>query len=361
MSKQRKLYAELLQKNIRKGRLLWILKQGLNYFGVLASSIFNRPLCGPLVGSILVTYRCNANCKMCDLPKRGSKDLELSTDELKKVIDSFKGLGVSSIGFSGGEPFLREDIFELIRYARTKGLSTQLSTNGFLLNTENITSVFESGLDSINISIDSSLPEIHKEIRGVNGGFQKAIDGIQGLADMGKKKSKDLLITTSGIVSNENLDSYLDLLDLISKIGADCLVVETLETESEPIPKDRLNKLDTLVDRLIELKSTEGIVENSSAYLNMFKEIYRGNRVLKKCYASYSFCSVDCFGNVFPCWGWIQQNKSVENIKNSSLREIWHSPQYSKVRKGLKYCNACSFHCHTEMNLLYKWFDALFV
>lgn len=359
MSQQRKLYTELLQKNIRKGRLLWILKQGLKYFGVLASSIFNRPLCGPLVGSILVTYRCNANCKMCDLPKRGCKDLELSTDEFKKVIDSFKGLGVSSIGFSGGEPFLREDIFKLIQHTRIKGLSTQLSTNGFLLNTENITSVFESGLDSINISIDSSLPETHKEIRGVRDGFQKAIEGIRCLVELRKKNLKDLLITTSGIVSNDNLDSYLDLVDLISKIGVDCLVVETLETEGETISKDRLNKLDALVDRLIELKSTEGIVENSSDYLKMFKQIYRGNRELKRCYAPYSFCAVDCFGNVFPCWGWIQQNKSVGNIKNSSLREVWHSPQYSKVRKRLKNCNACTFHCHTEMNLLYKWFDAL--
>jgi MoaA/NifB/PqqE/SkfB family radical SAM enzyme len=175
MPQQRKLYAELLQKNIRKGRLLWVLKQGLRYFGVLASSICNKPLCGPLVGSILVTYRCNANCKMCDLPLRGCKDLELPTNELKKLIDSFKELGVSSIGFSGGEPFLRKDIFKLIQHAKAKGLSTQIATNGFLLNTENITSIFESGLDSINISLDSSLPETHKEIRGVTDGFQKDV------------------------------------------------------------------------------------------------------------------------------------------------------------------------------------------
>jgi MoaA/NifB/PqqE/SkfB family radical SAM enzyme len=178
------------------------------------------------------------------------------------------------------------------------------------------------------------------------------------LTELRKEKQKDLLITASGIVCNENLDSYLDLVDLVLKLGVDCLMVEALETQDEPISKDRLDELDALVVRLIELKSTEGVIENSSDYLEMLKEFYRGNRVLKKCYAPYSFCAVDCFGNVFPCWQWIQQNKSLGNIKDSSLREIWHSSQYNKIRKELKNCNACAFHCHTEMNLLYKWFDA---
>lgn len=359
MNQQRKLYSELLLTNLRKGRLLWILKQGFKYFGVLASSIFDRPLCGPLIGSILVTYRCNANCKMCDLPQRGCKDLELSTGKMKQLIDSFKELGVSSIGFSGGEPFLRKDIFELIEHAKTRGLSSQLSTNGFLLNSDIIASVFESGLDSINISIDSSLPDTHKEIRGVNGGFNRAIEGIRCLVELRKKKSRDLLVTTSGIVSNENIDNYLEIVDMVTAMGADCLVVEALETDGEPISRDKLNNLDTLVDRLVELKSTEGVIENSTDYLEMLKEFYRGNRVLKRCYAPYCFCAVDCFGNVFPCWQWIQKNKSIGNIKDNSLKQIWHSPQYSKVRKELRNCNACTFHCHTEMNLLYKWFDAL--
>lgn len=359
MSRARKLYVKLLKKNIRKGRILWIIRQSLKYFGILGSSLFNKTICGPIVGSVLVTYRCNANCTMCNLPKRGNKNAELSTDEFKKVINSFKKLGVNSIGFTGGEPFLREDIFELIHYAKKQGLATQLSTNGFLLNAETVPSVFESGLDSINISLDSSLPETHDKIRRVKGGFQKAIDGIQCLVKLKNKEQKELLVTISGIINSQNLDDYLDLLDLTSKIGADCLVVETLETEGKPIPEDKLDKLDTLVDRLIEIKLNEDSIENSLDFLKMLKQIYRGNREWKRCYAPYSFCAVDCFGNVFPCWGWIQENKSVENIKNSSLQEIWYSSQYNKARNKLKNCNACSFHCHVEMNLLYKWFEVL--
>src|SRR5204863_9395357 len=100
------------------------------------SPFARRPLGGPALATLLVTYRCNLRCRVCDLPdravaRRKAGDRELSTAELRAVLDDLRAIGALGVGVTGGEPMLREDLFELLAHATRRRLHAHLNTEGF--------------------------------------------------------------------------------------------------------------------------------------------------------------------------------------------------------------------------------------
>src|SRR4030042_5872501 len=118
----RKVYLDFIRDKIAKGNLKWLFSRGRQYFLIHTSFLIGKPLCGPILGTFFTTYKCNYRCRMCDLPSREKKLLEkglkeLPTANLKALLKDFADLGTAGIGFTGGEPLMREDIFELLEYA----------------------------------------------------------------------------------------------------------------------------------------------------------------------------------------------------------------------------------------------------
>jgi len=126
-----------------------------------------------------ITRRCNLRCvhcysDSCDREYQG----ELSTSEGMRLIDDLAAYGVPTLLFSGGEPLLREDLWELATYARRKGLRTVLSTNGTLIGPEEAARIRKAGFSYVGVSIDGA-GETHDRIRGRRGSFQEALRGIR--------------------------------------------------------------------------------------------------------------------------------------------------------------------------------------
>jgi len=142
-----------------------------------------RGIPSPTFVTIAATYRCQVRCDHCysNSPSR-PRENELTTDQLKSVIKQVKGLGAMAVHFSGGEPLLRKDIFELIGYAQSLGLLSRINSNGLLLNEENVKRLKEAGLTECGVSLDSAEPEIHDRFRGTPGLHAKTIQGIRMLA-----------------------------------------------------------------------------------------------------------------------------------------------------------------------------------
>ncbi len=126
-----------------------------------------------------LTRSCNLHCAHCYTDSYDRHyESELSTEEAMKVIDELARFGVPVILFSGGEPLLREDIFQLIRYAKEKGIRGVLSTNGTLITPQVARQLGEFGLSYVGVSIDG--PEhVHDKFRGKKGAFQEALQGIR--------------------------------------------------------------------------------------------------------------------------------------------------------------------------------------
>lgn len=137
----------------------------------------------PQVITIGVTYKCQCRCLHCSsgVPnfKQNLRNKDMPTWQIKDLIDQAILMGIPRITFFGGEPLMRKDIFELIRYAKSKGMITRINTNAFALNEKVVMKLKESGLTHCDVSIDDSNPAIHDKLRGVPGLFSRAIKGIE--------------------------------------------------------------------------------------------------------------------------------------------------------------------------------------
>ncbi|MFX1554268.1 MAG: radical SAM protein, partial [Promethearchaeota archaeon] len=182
--------------------------------GLAKSQLMPYPL--PIAMTFAVTYRCQCKCVHCSAGRHLRKDRkELSTEEAKNLIDQAQKIGVTIIAFTGGEPLLREDLFELISYVNKKKALPVMFTNGQFLTEENVNKLSEAGLYSVFLSIDSPYAEEHDKLRGMPGLFETAIEGIK------RVQSKGIFGGFSGYATRSGTERglYKKLHKLASDLG----------------------------------------------------------------------------------------------------------------------------------------------
>lgn len=157
-----------------------------------------------------ITSRCNLRCVHCySSSGADAAGCPLTTQEAKAVLDDLAAYGVPSILFSGGEPLMRPDLFELIDYAVEKGLRTVISTNGTLIDASKAGQIKNSGVSYVGISLDG-IGKVNDCFRGTAGAFEKAVDGIRLCKDAGVRVGLRLTLTRRNI---EDLDGLFDFIE----------------------------------------------------------------------------------------------------------------------------------------------------
>jgi Fe-coproporphyrin III synthase len=157
------------------------------------------------------TRKCNLRCVHCySESKNIDYSGELTTDQAKALIDSIARLGSPVILFSGGEPLMREDLLELMAYARSKKLRIVISTNGTLLNDTFLEEANKIGLSYIGVSLDG-LEKVNDRFRGSIGAFQRALDGIRLTRKHGIK------VGLRFTINKRNADEIDGIFDLMEK------------------------------------------------------------------------------------------------------------------------------------------------
>jgi len=286
----------------------------------------------------------------------------LSVIEIERVIDDFAAIGTSGLGITGGEPLLCQDTLHYIRYAKAKGLLTHLSSNGMLVDDAMADAIVESGVDAVGISVDGIDAKTHDSLRGYDGSFDKALGALQKLAER-KRDGKPRLIAVC-VLCRENLGQIPHLPEWVVTRGADLfnLIPEHQSRlmmwgsgDHFALPRELRPKADRVLDELITLHGQAGMIDSSPAYLDMLKGCIRGEPLPVPCYAGYVTYIVDCYGQIFPCFGMVQQGRRGANVRETSLRTHWHSMEMAQSRRGLKGCRLCYWNCQTELNLLYSW------
>ncbi len=160
----------------------------------------------PLTFNWTLSFRCNFSCSHCY--SREEKAQELSTGEIKKIVDILAEKQVPFINFGGGEPLIREDLFEIADYATTKGLNVSMNSNGWLVDDESARRLKASGFKSVGISIDSAERSLHDDFRNMPGSFDRAIRALDALSAAGLKS------TMSSVISRINHKHFRALLQL---------------------------------------------------------------------------------------------------------------------------------------------------
>ena len=145
-----------------------------------------------------VTQRCNLRCRHCYAAGAPDLSRELTTAEGLRAIEGFAAFGCPVVLFSGGEPFVREDLLELAAYAREKGLRVVFSTNGTLLTPERVRRIAEIGASYVGISIDG-VEATHDAFRGVPGAYARSLAAIRACRDAGVKVGLRVTLTRANV------------------------------------------------------------------------------------------------------------------------------------------------------------------
>lgn len=363
----RKTYKDFMLRKLREDGPGWLVSRGRQYILQHLSSLVRRPLSGPIHGSLMVTYRCNYNCVMCDFPQKCGErvragEQELDTNSFRRIIGEFARLGTPGLGFTGGEPMLRADIYELLACSRQHRMITHLNTNGYFIDDKAAGRLIDVGVDSVNISLDGAHPETHDRIRGHSGAFSRATAAVERLQRLRRQQGVFLRLKIVAVIDGSNIDEVPELITLSSELGADCIeFIPRQPFTDADLTVERSGLADELllgkVDRMVAHISNaakEGLgIENSPAHLRLLRSAFAGLPSPVKCRAGYNSLLVDCYGDVFPCFPFISWGKLAGNVRHGSLVELWNSPEYQRHRDCVSTCHACYLNGQLELNLLF--------
>ncbi len=299
------------------------------------------------------TNECNLSCIYCYRAAGNKLKNELSTTEAIKLLESIKLLGGKAIVLSGGEPLLRQDIFEIIRYGSKIGLRVLLATGGTLIDRTMAIKLKKAGVSCVSIGIDGANPDTHDKIRGVKGAYKLAIKGVMECINVGL----DLQINVT--VTKLNYREIPKIIELADKIGAKYMHIFSF------IPTGRGENIEDLTptqkqyhDLLTYILKTQpkykGLIIKPTCspqywvYLSTQKPSF-AQEFLKLyprgCVAGISYLYISPQGDVFPC-PYLQI--SVGNIRIQPLHEIWLSSPILQKLRNIEYlkgrCKTCSYN-----------------
>ena len=295
--------------------------------GRLKEKVFH--IITPTTVTYAVTYACPCNCEFCSADRfskaRGGADRRvLNTEKAKNAIDQCVDIGCTNITFTGGEPLARKDIFDLIAHVPKDRAICLMFTCGYFLNEENVARLKEAGIFSVNVSIDSIVPEKHENFRRTPGLFSKAWEGAKRLRDAG------ILIGISTHASHENIiDGTLEL--LLKKAKNEGFNEVTI---FDSMPTGRWLKHPEVILTPEEKKQ---VVEMAQKYVAMdghmgvIAQSWINGPKGSGCFAGFFQFYMSAYGDVNPC---DFHPISFGNIREKALKEIWddiiNHPEYKK-------------------------------
>lgn len=293
-----------------------------------------------------LTGRCNLACVHCynrSGPEKSQSD-ELSTKEALAFIDDCAALKVPVILLSGGEPLIREDIWELAQYASHVGIKTALSSNGTLITRRLAKKIHDAGIGYVGISLDGASAQTHDRFRGTEGAFKRACDAFQALRDEGVRCGVRVTVTKDNVAELEELidlslrlsasrlcvywlvpsgrgsDSYQKLQLDERQVRDVLLILHRRAEETDPsvmefltvdAPQDAVLLLDTM-----EQRGSQNLDEARTLISSM-----KGG-----CSAGIRVANISPEGDVYPCQFAQIRRFRVGSIREKRFSELWNDP-----------------------------------
>jgi len=299
---------------------------------ILNQRLFNKNM--PLSVSWTLTNRCNKKCFYCNLPNINSK--ELATKQIFSIIDELVNLGTQRIGFTGGEPLLRENIKEIIDYSRSKGIFTGMVSNGSLVK-ESINKI--KNLDLLQLSLDGS-EEINDRQR-YKGSYKDVVSAIE----IAKGKIPKIWLTD--VLTKNNLGSIDFILNLAKQYDLKVFFQPVVDyrncgLQAKDLFPDK-EKFKETIKKLIKLKKINKHVGNSRVGLKYLLKwpIYKK----LSCYAGKLYAHIYPNGDVYPCFN-LDGNKPINCLNNG------FNNAFKQLK--LKDCKSCWTYANIEMNYLFN-------
>lgn len=294
----------------------------------------------PFNATFELTSRCNIFCKYCYIDNSVE---ELSTAEVRTALDKLDQSGICTLLITGGEPFIRNDILDILSYTFRKNFfEVYILSNGTLLDKEHI-SFLKANSKSINlfrVSLFSHIPEVHDSFVGVPGSFEKSLKNAKMLLSAGVRTGILINTISQNVQSIETSSNYFQSLGFKVQVAkSKMLITDKIRDEfSETITEDFYSAYyrNICKEEIVELKC------------QMESDLHINKDSQRLCDGLFGLISIRSDGSITPCLTF--RNLSVGNIvsDNRTLQEIYHSSEIYHLLNNLKRsdipkCRECKF------------------
>ncbi|MFX0106373.1 MAG: radical SAM/SPASM domain-containing protein [Candidatus Hodarchaeota archaeon] len=305
----------------------------------------------PFIFHFLTTLRCNCECESC-FWKDNSAQNELTLEEIKRIYLEAKEEGFLISILWGGEPTLRKDITDIIKFAKHEADFDFIGmvTNGFLIPKR--ISEFGNDIDLILISLDSPVREEHDKIRSLPGLYDNIMQSIEII----KKNYPLISLQFSFSISKYNIHRVDDMIALGDKLETPIAfnVINTLRNYSygDVDEKGELSATDQEISdafsRILEAKRNGFHILNSEMYLKHFI----GGKKPYRCHARKVFMFVNSNGDIEDC---LRLDTPIANLREISVKEAMNLPRFQQYLKDTENCDSCN--SPTMIDTSYAWED----
>ncbi|MBE6465342.1 MAG: 12,18-didecarboxysiroheme deacetylase [Eggerthellaceae bacterium] len=298
------------------------------------------------------TRTCNLKCEHCYAQSDGHRYDQLSTEEAKVMIDDLAAFGAPVLLFSGGEPTMRPDLLELMHYAKSKGMRVVISTNGTLITPELAKQFAEVGLSYVGVSFDGD-PETHDKFRGVQGSFDRALQGLK------NAQAEGIKVGLRFTINKHNWREINDIFDLMQREGINraCFYHLVYSGRGSEMIDEDLNHEETrqavrlIMDRTKqwfdeggtpEILTVDNHADAPFVYMELLKENpERAEKVMQLLQWNQGNSS----GNGIGCISWdgevyadqFWRHYSFGNVKDRPFSEIWSDVSRTDERSELMF------------------------
>jgi MoaA/NifB/PqqE/SkfB family radical SAM enzyme len=329
----------------------------------------------PVYVQYYITARCNLTCKQCNIIYANSDVRECTLDEIKRMADNFRRLGVAMILLTGGEPFIRQDLPEIIHAFSSRGIHVRMQTNG-LATDERIHAAIESGGRDISISLDSLWPGNQEDI---NGGFARSWhDALRAMASFTKYlPAKGSFASFGCVLQRDNLGDIEDVIRFGTELSwFTSLVPIHITTFDKPMnfrtfdqtkrwKPEELPYVDALVDRVRAMREEGYLLYDSDQYLDDIKRFAARQPTTWRdkndgvCDSPNLYFAVLPNGDFAPCCDHrIPQRISCLDPKFPDI--YWEKQFRRDVRKVTSACSGCMYGSYPEMTIAMRYLRAKF-
>ena len=291
----------------------------------------------PLGVQLDLTYRCNERCVHCYLDHDDHG--EMSTAEIKDVLEQMAAAGVFFLTISGGEILMRRYFFEIVEHARSLAFCIKLKTNAVMIHAGEADRIHDLAPESVQISVYSHRPEVHDAITKLPGSLKKSVAGAKLLIERGVK------VIFANVLMRDNFADYAGVQALAAEVGA---LFQVDPTITPMMDGDR-----SILNLNIERAELEQVFRDASL-VGASPQDYcappagpmdeKDAMETLPCSAGHTFCYVSPYGDVYPC---VQFPLPTGNVRQTKFVDIWrYSPEMQEVRSitmnDLPVCSTCS-------------------
>lgn len=301
----------------------------------------------------ILNERCNLRCQGCHYWRLREYQREMPATQWIAVLADLKSfLGTYHVNFSGGEPLLRKDLFEILRFCRDSGIHAGLTSSGAILRDKQARELAEARLFNLNISVDGATAATHDTQRGVRGAFARAMRAIALTREHAANIGVHVPIVFKPTVTRLNLGEMPSLVTLAQRMGCSVLLQPLSDWGTPETPKlwiEDFDKLRAVIAELVALQQAGGAILNTREQLEDWVRHFRRLPSAQKsraCTVGLDTLIVQPNGDVHNCDRWA----ALGNVRRESMRQIWSRSKLQRL-ESLTCTRGCTENCTTRRPL----------